>query len=104
MLSKFKATYPQTHSSSSPPVNILIAVSEHYQALLEAERKKGRLSKNASPREVTKVIRMGYETLVLPPAEGLERWDKWREGDEKGLLKRMARIACEDARRSIRER
>lgn len=104
MLSKFKATYPQTQSSSSPPVNILIAVAEHYQALLEAERKKGRLSKNASPREVTKVIRMGYETLVLPPAEGLERWDKWREGDEKGLLKRIARIACEDARRGIRER
>ena len=103
-LSKFKTTYPQTQSSPTPPISILIAVSDHYQKQLEAEREKGRLSKNASPREVTKVIRAGYETLVLPPVEGLERWEKWRESDEKGLLKKVARVAYEDARRLVRER
>lgn len=84
------------------PIDILIKVSAHYHDLVEAEKGKGRMSNNLSPREVSKVIRQGYETLSVPAMDGLDRWVRFREGDERGMLKRVARMAVEDTKKLLR--
>ncbi len=92
-------------SSNGPttaPIDILIQVATHYHDLVEAEKGKGRMGNNMSPREVSKVIRQGYDTLNLPVMEGLDRWDRFREGDERGMLKRVARVAVEDTKKLLR--
>lgn len=118
----FTTTHPETSSSSSSTnpaaiananagktapsgllshIDLLIHVSTHFHDSLEAEHGKGRMGKTLSPREVSRVIRIGYETLQIPPVEGLDRWPRFREADEKSLLKRAARAACEDTRRLL---
>ena len=59
------------------------------------------MGKNLSPREVTKVIRQGYESLDVSFSEGLDGWERYREGEERGLLKKCARVAVEDARKVV---
>ena len=54
--------------------------------------------KNLSPREVHEIIKQGYDTLSIRSREGLGNWEKWREADRKSQLKRIARLAVEDAR------
>jgi len=100
-------TQPETtdatpNAPTTAPIDILIQVAAHYHDLVEAEKSKGRLGVNASPREVSKVIRQGYETLSLPAMDGLDRWDRFREGDERGMLKRVARIAVDDTKKLLR--
>ncbi len=87
---------------TSAPIDILIQVSAHYHDLVEAEKSQGRMSNNLSPREVSKVIRQGYESLTLPAMDGLDRWDRFREGDERGMLKRAARMVVEDTKKLLR--
>ncbi|KAI4268373.1 MAG: hypothetical protein L6R38_007858 [Xanthoria sp. 2 TBL-2021] len=95
------------HPSTSPTalIDILISISDHFTSILEEEKGKsstfGSGTKNLSPREVSRVIRKGCESLRVPETEGLERWVKWREVDEKGLVKKTGRQAVEDARRLI---
>lgn len=113
-LSRFKKAFRMylTHPSepfgvtsnvpSTAPIDILIQVAAHYHDLVEAENGKGRMGNNMSPREVSKVIRQGYNTLSLPAMEGLDRWDRFREGDERGMLKRVARVAVEDTKKLLR--
>lgn len=104
------STYPNNSAGtttasnglSSSHIDLLIHVSTHFHNLLEAERSKGRMGKTLSPREVNHIIRIGYETLQIPPTEGLDRWPRFREADEKSLLKRAARAACEDTRRLLK--
>lgn len=111
-LDRFKkafAPYLRAHESPSAnpngpttaPIDILIQVSTHYHDLVEAEKANGHMSSNLSPREVSKIIRRGYESLSLPAMDGLDRWDRFREGDEKGMLKRIARMAVEDTRKIL---
>lgn len=118
-LPRFKETFNLQHpATTSPAVNpsginpggattssidLLIQVSKHYHDLLETEKGKGRMGANLGPHEVGKVIRQGHDTLSLPAMDGLERWDRWREGDEKSLLKRVARVAVADTARLLRE-
>ena len=90
------------NGSSTSPIDVLIQVSTHYHDLVEGEKGKGRMRNNMSPREVSKVIKQGYETLTLPGMDGLDRWDRFREGDERGLLKRAARVAVEDSKRLLK--
>ena len=92
---------PTANGSTTSPIDVLIQVSAHYSELVEGEKGKGRMGNNMSPREVSKVIKQGYETLSLPGLEGLDRWDRFREGNEKGLLKRAARVAVEDTKRLL---
>jgi len=73
----------------------LVNVSRHYQSLLQD--KGGNNRKNLSPVEVSRVIKQGYETLEIGESEGLDRWEAWREGERKSLLKRIARSVVEDA-------
>ena len=101
------STYPNSTSTTAPSglashIDLLIHVSTHFHDSLEAERSKGRMGKTLSPREVNRVIRLGYETLQIPPTEGLDRWPRFREADEKSLLKRAARAACEDTTRLLK--
>lgn len=91
-----------SNGSTAAPIDILIQVSTHYHDLVETEKGKGRMGNNMSPREVSKVIRQGYDTLSLPAMEGLDRWDRFREGDERGMLKRVARVAVEDTKKLLR--
>lgn len=100
-------TQPEARNTSqnvptTAPIDILIQVAAHYHDLVEAEKSNGRLGANSSPREVSKVIRQGYETLSLPAMDGLDRWDRFREGDERGMLKRVARMAVDDTKKLLR--
>ncbi|KAL9032550.1 MAG: hypothetical protein Q9180_006437, partial [Flavoplaca navasiana] len=96
---------PRTGTSPAALIDALISISEHFTSLLEEE--KGRTStfgggtKTLSPKEVSQVIRKGCDSLTLPAMEGLERWTRWREVDEKGFVKRVGRLAVEDARRVV---
>ncbi|SLM33406.1 Domain of unknown function DUF1741 [Lasallia pustulata] len=105
-LTRFKSAYKaqlQTYggNSATTPIDALINVSTHYHNLLEAEKGKGRMGKNMSPREVNKIIRQGYETLAIPLVEGLDNLEIFREGEERGMLKKVTRMAVEDARRLL---
>lgn len=95
-------TSATSNGPTTAPIDILMQVTTHYHDLVEAEKGKGRMGNNMSPREVSKVIRQGYDTLSLPAMEGLDRWDRFREGDERGMLKRVARVAVEDTRKLLR--
>ena len=90
-----------TKSPTTAPIDVLIQVAAHYHDLVEVEKSKGRMGNNMSPREVSKVIRQGYDELRLPVMEGLDRWDRFREGDERGMLKRVARVAVEDTKKLL---
>jgi hypothetical protein len=104
ILTKFRDAYKLSPAGSKEThsIDILISVSSHYQDLLEESKGKGK--KNLSPREVHQVIKQGYETLSIQGQEGLDSWEKYREVDEKGKLKRIARVAVEDGRKLVRER
>ena len=47
------------------------------------------------------MIKQGYETLSIQAKEGLDHWDKFREADHKMILKKIARVAVEDAKSLI---
>lgn len=93
---------PATNGSATLPIDVLIQVSTHYHDLVEGEKGRGRIGNNLSPREVSKVIKQGYDTLSLPGTDGLDRWDRFREGDERSSLKRAARVAVEDSKRLLK--
>ena len=60
--------------------------------------------RSLSPREVTKIIRQGYETLSIQSREGLDHWDRYREADRRNLIKRLARGVVQDVRTVLAER
>lgn len=92
-------------------MGLLVHVSGYYSQLLEEEKKGAggkQQQQQLSPAQVVKVIRKGYEGLTISEDElgeegGWGVWQPWREGDERGLLKRVARVAVEDARKVGRE-
>ncbi|KAK1448684.1 hypothetical protein CMEL01_07999 [Colletotrichum melonis] len=93
-LTKFKESY-QLGKRPSNSIDTLISVSTHYKELLaEGGKKKG----NLTSMQVTEVIKQGYETLSIQAKEGLDTWDRYREADERTLLKKMARAAVADVR------
>jgi hypothetical protein len=81
----------------SNSIKTLISVSEHYYQLLASDQSKTR-SKHLSPQQVSNVIKSGYETLSITAKDGLDTWDRYREADERGALKRVARVAVADVR------
>ena len=112
VLTRFKTAYESHGSSltashppqtSISPIDILVRVTAHYNELLEAEKSKGRAGKNLLPSQVNKIIRQGYESFELPNLEGdLDAWEPWREGEERGFIKKLARTAVEDVRKLIK--
>lgn len=105
VLHKFKEAYcdrPVSSSASSSSsdtlprsVEALISVSSHYHDLLKAQHGK---KTHQSPAAIQKVIKEGYETLNLEADDGFGQWERWRESNWKPELKRMIRVAVEDAR------
>ena len=94
-----------TAASGTALTDALIGISNHFTFLLDEEKGKGSTfgtgTKHLSPKEVSKVIRKGCESLRMPETEGLERWVRWREVDKKGMVKKFGRQAVEDARRVV---
>lgn len=95
ILAKFRDAFGLTNNAS---MQTLVSVSSHYHALLEGGEKGKLHSKNLSPREVSNVIKQGYDTLSIEASEGLDRWERFREADVKIFLKRIARASVEDAK------
>lgn len=98
ILTKFKENYRlgNRHSNS---IDTLINVSTHYkQMLTEGGGSVKKKPSNLTTHQVTEVIKQGYETLSIQAKEGLDGWEKYREADERTLLKKTARAAVGDAR------
>jgi hypothetical protein len=96
-LIKFRDAYGVSQNPGSSSIETLISVSSHYHAILEGSAQGKFRNKNLSPKEVSRVIKQGYDTLSIEAKEGLDRWDSFREANHKTVLKRIARIAGEDA-------
>ncbi|KAL8911312.1 MAG: hypothetical protein Q9172_007690 [Xanthocarpia lactea] len=98
-------TLNHTAASATALTDALIGISDHFTSLLDEEKGKGSTfgtgTKHLSPKEVSRVIRKGGESLRMPETEGLERWVRWREVDKKGMVKKFGRQAVEDARRVV---
>ncbi|KAF2433094.1 DUF1741-domain-containing protein [Tothia fuscella] len=96
ILTKFRDAYDLSKTSNGAvgSIDTLITVSRHYHDLLEGKGGAKRLS----PREVGKVIQGGYETLSIQAKEGLDHWERFREGDCRGVLKRVGKAAVDDAK------
>lgn len=81
-------------------IDVLIKVSEHYWKLIEENR--GKKGGTLSPDLVKEVIKTGYETLEIGDGQidagkdGLGELEKWRESEERAVLKRIARMAVDD--------
>lgn len=96
VLAKFKESYGlgNRHSNS---IDTLINVSTHYkQMLTDGMGTSKKRPSNLTPQQVTEVIKQGYETLSIQVKDGLDTWEKYREADERTLLKKMARAAMGD--------
>lgn len=104
ILTKFRDAYDLSKQpSSSSSIETLISVSSHYHSLLEGDEKGKVRSKNLSPREVSKVIKQGYETLSIQAREDLDHWERYREANHKVVLKKVSRAAVEDAKALVVE-
>ncbi|KAI0182130.1 DUF1741-domain-containing protein [Hypoxylon sp. FL1284] len=90
-LVKFRDTYDLA-SRQSNSIGTLISVSMHYKTMLDSDGMK----RNLTSTEVAEVIKQGYETLSLQTKEGLDGWERYREADERTLLKKMARATVSD--------
>ncbi|KAL1648048.1 hypothetical protein SLS58_002373 [Diplodia intermedia] len=104
ILTKFRDAYDLSKQSDSSSIETLVSVSRHYHALLEGDEKGKVKSKNLSPREVSKVIKQGYETLSIQAREDLDHWERYREADHKVVLKKVSRAAVEDAKTLVLEK
>ena len=73
----------------------MVGVSEHYKELIDSQRAK---KEHLSPREVSKIIKQGYETLSIESKDGPENGEGgYREAEYRSVLKRIARVAVADA-------
>ncbi|TKA82713.1 hypothetical protein B0A55_01252 [Friedmanniomyces simplex] len=94
-LVKLRETYQlSTPDDKQAGINTLIGVSRHYQELIEGHRAK---KEHLSPREVQKIIRLGYDTLNVETREGEQGAARgFREADFKGEVKRIVRVVVAD--------
>jgi hypothetical protein len=109
VLVKFRDTYKLANRPSNS-IDTLVNVSTHYKEML-AERGIGggkaatgrRIGSQLTSLQVAEVIKQGYETLSIQAKEGLDSWEKYREADERTLLKKMARAAVGDVKVLVSE-
>lgn len=103
VLVKFRATYALANRPSNS-IDTLVSVSTHYKEMLTNGGGKGRRAgSQLTSLQVAEVIKQGYETLSIQAKEGLDSWERYREADERTLLKKMARAAVADVRRMVAE-
>lgn len=101
-LEKFRDLYSLSGGRHRAVITSLTDVSRHFKALMEEEKGKG--NKNLSPREVTKLIKQGYDSLAIQAPEGLDRWEVYREADQRNTVKRVVRTAVQDIRKLLATR
>ncbi|KAJ6779589.1 hypothetical protein PWT90_07747 [Aphanocladium album] len=101
ILTKFKNNYGLGKRAGNS-IDTLINVSTHYKQLLTEGGGKKKPN-NLTTAQVTDVIKQGYETLSIQAKEGLDSWDRYREADDRILLKNMARTAVADVRELVEE-
>lgn len=108
VLVKFRDTYKLANRPSNS-IDTLVNVSTHYKEML-ADRGAGgktaagrRSGSQLTSLQVAEVIKQGYETLSIQAKEGLDSWEKYREADERTLLKKMARAAVGDVKVLVAE-
>ncbi|KAF4982807.1 hypothetical protein FZEAL_1659 [Fusarium zealandicum] len=97
VLTKFKENY-RLGNRNRNSIDTLINVSAHYNQLLAEGGTARRKPSSLTTQEVTEVIRQGYETLSIQAKEGLDSWERYREADERTLLKKVARAAVGDVK------
>ena len=97
VLEKFRDTY-QLGNRPSNSIATLFSVSSHYKTMLESS---GGNKRHLTSLQVADVIKQGYETLSIQAKEGLDGWERYREADERTLLKKMARSTVSDVRTMI---
>lgn len=102
VLSKFKEVYRLANRNSNS-IDTLISVNTHYNQMLEGSGGGGNKKKPSglTTQQVTEVIKQGYETLSIQAKEGLDTWDRYREADDRTLLKKMARAAVGDVKAMV---
>ena len=101
-----------SRGSAKGSLDVLLAVAEHCKGLIrEANGGKG-LSASAGPREVSKVIRQGYEGLqavmedhrtASGSAGQLAGLEPYKESEWRTLVKKIGRVAVQDARAGVME-
>lgn len=100
ILVKFRSTYSLANRPSNS-IDTLVSVSTHYKEMLNGNGGKAlakRTGGQLTSLQVAEVIKQGYETLSIQAKEGLDSWEKYREADDRTLLKKMAREAVGDVR------
>jgi hypothetical protein len=106
VLVKFRTTYGLANRPSNS-IDTLVNVSTHYKEMLadgggggnaKAGGKSRKPGSQLTSLQVAEVIKQGYETLSIQAKEGLDSWEKYREADERTLLKKMARAAVADVK------
>ncbi|KAG9257622.1 uncharacterized protein F5Z01DRAFT_404717 [Emericellopsis atlantica] len=100
VLTKFKENYRLANRGSNS-IDTLINVSAHYKQMLVDNAGNKKRPSNLTAVQVADVIKQGYETLSIQAKEGLDTWDRYREADERTVLKKMARAAVGDARTMV---
>ncbi|SPO05117.1 uncharacterized protein DNG_07802 [Cephalotrichum gorgonifer] len=105
VLGKFKDAFGLANRKSNS-IDTLISVSAHYKQMLAdggagSSPSKRRRGGQLTSLQVAEVIKEGYETLSIQAKEGLDTWDKFREADERVLLKKMGREAVGDVNRLV---
>lgn len=99
VLVKFRDTYGLANRASNS-IDTLVSVSVHYKEMLGTDGSKAVKGKRTGGQltslQVAEVIKQGYETLSIQAKEGLDSWEKYREADERTLLKKMGRQAVGD--------
>lgn len=93
VLEKFRDTYSLANRPSNS-IATLVSVSTHYKTMLDS----GGSKKHLTSTQVADVIKQGYETLSIQAKEGLDGWERYREADERTLLKKMARATVGDVK------
>jgi hypothetical protein len=111
VLVKFRETYSLAKRGSNS-IDTLVNVSTHYKEMLVegggGEKAAGGgggggKASQLTSLQVAEVIKQGYETLSIQAKEGLDSWEKYREADERTLLKKMGRTAVGDVRGMLGE-
>jgi hypothetical protein len=106
VLIKFRDTYGLANRPSNS-ISTLIDVSTHYQEILAngggtangkpvMASRRGSSNATLTSLQVAEVIKQGYESLSIRAKEGLDSWERYREADERNLLKKMGRAAVAD--------
>lgn len=108
-LVKFRDTYRLANRPTNS-IETLVSVSTHYKTLLAeggavggGKGSKSGAAGVLTSLQVAEVIKQGYETLSIQAKEGLDSWERYREADDRTLLKKVARVAVGDVRALVGE-